>query len=139
MGAENWMRAADWDREETVEILRHSYVEGRLNSEELDERTDAAFNARTIGDLRRLIADLLPHSSVACLPSDRPELPVIPGSPRRKTGYSARVRLLILLAALACISIGAATSNAAVMALVVLAGLVALTRAGDERRAGPRL
>lgn len=29
MAAENWMRAADWDREETVEILRHAYVEGR--------------------------------------------------------------------------------------------------------------
>lgn len=135
MAAENWIRAADQDREKTVEILQHAYVEGRLDSGELDERTDSAFHARTIGELRRLIADLLPHGSVACLPSDRPGLPVMPGSPRRKPEYTARVRLLILLSALAFIAISTATRNATVMALVVPPALIALARAGGGPRA----
>lgn len=38
MATESWMRAADRDREETVEILRCAYTEGRLTSAELDEQ-----------------------------------------------------------------------------------------------------
>lgn len=30
------MRAADWDREQTVEVLREAYAEGRLGRGELD-------------------------------------------------------------------------------------------------------
>jgi len=31
MPTESWMRAADVDREETVEILRRSYADGRMS------------------------------------------------------------------------------------------------------------
>src|ERR1035438_3608089 len=41
----------------TVRLQDH-YAEGRLTREELDERVTAALEARTLGDLRRVMADL---------------------------------------------------------------------------------
>jgi hypothetical protein len=38
--------------------LRDHYAEGRLTRDELDERIAAALNAKTFGDLRRVLADL---------------------------------------------------------------------------------
>jgi Flp pilus assembly protein TadB len=137
MAAESWMRAADRDREETVEILRQAYTEGRLDPAELSERTDTAFRARTIGELRDLMADVLPRGSVNCLPSDEAWPPG--ASPRpRKPPESPRMRFIVLLAALACVVIGAATRNVAVIAVALAAGFGALTWTADNRRAGPR-
>jgi hypothetical protein len=52
------VRAADADRERTVEILRRRAGEGRLTPDELASRLEAAFAARTLGELQALIADL---------------------------------------------------------------------------------
>jgi Domain of unknown function (DUF1707) len=52
------MRISDADREQVTARLREHYAEGRLTSEELDERITAALNAKTFGDLRRVMADL---------------------------------------------------------------------------------
>jgi hypothetical protein len=52
------MRASDMDREGVVTILREAYTEGRLTLDEFDERTSAAYTARTWGDLLGLTADL---------------------------------------------------------------------------------
>ena len=52
------MRISDADREHVTERLREHFAAGRLDSEELDERTTAALNAKTYGDLRRVMADL---------------------------------------------------------------------------------
>lgn len=57
-GMDDHLRAADRDREDVAAILREQYAQGRLTLEEFDERTTAAFNARTMGDLRPLLADL---------------------------------------------------------------------------------
>jgi DNA-binding PadR family transcriptional regulator len=56
--ADNRIRVSDRDRERATARLRDSFAEGRLTREELDERITAALNARTVGDLRRLTADL---------------------------------------------------------------------------------
>jgi DNA-binding PadR family transcriptional regulator len=56
--ADNRIRACDRDRERVTAQLRDSYAEGRLTREELDERITAALNARTVGDLLRITADL---------------------------------------------------------------------------------
>jgi DUF1707 SHOCT-like domain len=71
MAVHSWMRAADWDREQAVEVLRQAYAEGRLDGAELDERTDAALRAKTVGELRGLIADIPRRGPAACLPSDQ--------------------------------------------------------------------
>jgi DNA-binding PadR family transcriptional regulator len=52
------IRTSDADRERATARLRDHFAEGRLTREELDERITAALNARTAGDLRRVMADL---------------------------------------------------------------------------------
>jgi fatty acid desaturase len=52
------MRAADADRERTAERLRDAAVEGRLCSDELEQRLEAALSATTYSELDRLVADL---------------------------------------------------------------------------------
>lgn len=52
------MRASDRDRDRFAEILRDNYAQGRLNLEELNERLESAYAARTLGDLEALTADL---------------------------------------------------------------------------------
>jgi hypothetical protein len=54
------LRASDTDREEFVEALRRHHTEGRLTTEELVERTERAYQARTFGDLDALATDLPP-------------------------------------------------------------------------------
>jgi uncharacterized membrane protein YccC len=68
------LRASDADRERFVEALRQHHVDGRLTAEELTERTERAYQARTLGDLDALATDLPP------LAPPRPA-PAAPGPP----------------------------------------------------------
>lgn len=52
------LRAADADRDAVADRLRTAHAEGRLTVEEFGERLDAAFAARTMGELAGLTADL---------------------------------------------------------------------------------
>jgi hypothetical protein len=52
------LRASDADRERIVEILRQHSVEGRLTSDEFEERMAAAYTAKTMGALAELTVDL---------------------------------------------------------------------------------
>jgi hypothetical protein len=52
------MRVSDADREQVAERLREHFAAGRLTSEELYERVAAALNAKTVVDLRAVMADL---------------------------------------------------------------------------------
>jgi len=52
------IRVSDADRERVAERLREHFAQGRLSSEELDERIAAALGAKTFGDLRRIMTDL---------------------------------------------------------------------------------
>ena len=52
------IRVSDADRERAAARLREHFAEGRLCSEELDERLSAALSAKTAGDLRRVMTDL---------------------------------------------------------------------------------
>jgi hypothetical protein len=52
------LRASHRDRDRVVEILRVAAGDGRLTSEELDERLEAALTARTFGELAALTTDL---------------------------------------------------------------------------------
>ncbi len=58
MNMNDRMRISDSDRDRAAAQLRDYYAEGRLTSEELDERVTAALQAKTAGDLRRLMTDL---------------------------------------------------------------------------------
>lgn len=52
------LRAGDADRERTVARLRDACAEGRLTLEELSERLDSAYAARTVAELDELARDL---------------------------------------------------------------------------------
>jgi hypothetical protein len=52
------LRASHEDRDAVIELLRVAAGDGRLTAEELDERLEIAFNARTYGELARLTSDL---------------------------------------------------------------------------------
>jgi DUF1707 SHOCT-like domain/Cell wall-active antibiotics response LiaF, C-terminal len=56
--ADDHMRASDAEREELVDALREHAAQGRLTTEELEERTGAAYAATTRGELVALRRDL---------------------------------------------------------------------------------
>jgi hypothetical protein len=66
MATNDRIRTSDADRERVTARLREHFAEGRLTREELDERVTAALNAKTFGELRRVLADL--PEPVAVLP-----------------------------------------------------------------------
>ena len=63
------VRASDAEREQVADALRRAAGDGRLASDELEERLTAAYGARTRGELGPLTADL-------------PAPPAAPGSGR---------------------------------------------------------
>jgi hypothetical protein len=52
------MRASDADRDRVAGALREHCAQGRLTVEELNERLEATFAARTLGDLEQVTKDL---------------------------------------------------------------------------------
>jgi Domain of unknown function (DUF1707) len=87
------LRASDADRERLVEALREHHVDGRLTAEELEERTEQAYAARTLGELDALTIDLPPVATLA--PAGRPvaATPATPSpSPRMERARASLVR-----------------------------------------------
>jgi hypothetical protein len=54
------MRISDADRHRVAEVLRQAAGEGRLDFDELDERLELTFGAKTYADLIPITADLYP-------------------------------------------------------------------------------
>jgi hypothetical protein len=52
------LRASDAERERVAQLLRDSAGEGRLDMDELDERLERVYAARTHGELQRVTRDL---------------------------------------------------------------------------------
>jgi hypothetical protein len=52
------LRASDDQRERAAQEIREHFAVGRLTDEELSDRVQAAYAARTEGDLKALLADL---------------------------------------------------------------------------------
>ena len=73
--AEDELRASDAEREQLVDALRDHAAQGRLTTEELEERSAAAYTATTRGELVALRRDL----PSAAAPSVRPEPPAVVG------------------------------------------------------------
>ncbi len=68
-----YLRASDDDRERVVDELRRHAAEGRLSVDELEERTERALAARTVGELALLTRDLPePRPEPAPRPRARP-------------------------------------------------------------------
>lgn len=52
------LRASDADREQHAELLRRHSAQGRLTVDELEERLDRVYAARTVGELAPVVSDL---------------------------------------------------------------------------------
>jgi hypothetical protein len=72
------LRVGDREREETAEALREHAAAGRLDPDELEQRLEAAYAARTQADLTRLTYDLPAREA---LPAPRPRS--LPADARR--------------------------------------------------------
>ncbi len=71
--AEADLRCSDADRERVADLLRDAYAEGRLTVGEHSERIEAAYAAKTFGDLVPLTRDL-PVATGAPLSMEKPPL-----------------------------------------------------------------
>ena len=65
------LRISDEDRHQVAEVLRKAAGEGRIDLEELDERLEATYGAKTYGDLVPITADL-PVRTTDALPGVPP-------------------------------------------------------------------
>jgi len=52
------MRASDRDREQALDVLRRRCAEGYLSVDTFERRVEQTFAARTVGELRRVVADV---------------------------------------------------------------------------------
>ena len=53
------LRASDHDRQLVADVITAAYADGRITRDELDERLEAAWNARTFGELTPITSDLV--------------------------------------------------------------------------------
>ena len=75
------MRVSDNDRHRVADILRDAAAEGRIDIEELDERLESTYAAKTYGDLVPITSDLpVPRASGAPAPRPQPAQPAVPAS-----------------------------------------------------------
>jgi hypothetical protein len=81
------LRISDADRHKVAEVLREAAGEGRIDFEELDERLEATYAARTYADLVPITVDL-PVQTAAELPvqpaATTTPSPVVPGAAEEK-------------------------------------------------------
>jgi len=84
------LRISDADRHRVAELLREAAGEGRIDIEELDERLEAAYGAKTYGDLVPLTSDL-PLGAPLHPPAARPR-PQVPGTPA--TRYDTSIAIM---------------------------------------------
>lgn len=59
------LRAADRDRDIVREAITDAYADGRLTQDELDDRLSQVLEAKLLGDLPPVVADLLPATDAA--------------------------------------------------------------------------
>lgn len=138
------IRVSDADRERVAERLREHFAEGRLTSDELEERIAAALTAKTVGDLRRPLADLPAQASV---PGSGPTRAAVRAVPPRLARRGAAIRWrphplpLLLIAVVAAVLLpgtGALLVMVKIVALVwllaIVAAISAIVRLGIRAR-----
>jgi hypothetical protein len=122
------LRVGDAERESTATALREHYAQGRLSTDELNDRLDAAFSATTYGQLDRVTQDLPHIQPVPAAPP--PEAPVArPRSGRLAArAATALVTVALLLFVVAVVGHGAnhlpRTIVTLVIAMLILRALI---------------
>jgi DUF1707 SHOCT-like domain len=128
------LRAAQADRERVVEALKAAFAQGRLDTDELDDRVGRAFASRTYAELAALTADI-PASQASARQTSAgqavagPAVAEPPGSPARTLATGARRAGLCILVALALVGLMALTKIEAFGLLAYYGGILAVIAA----------
>jgi uncharacterized membrane protein len=119
------IRASDADRDRAAALLREHHAAGRLTAEEFHERMNRALDARTLGEIDELMADLpaidlyqLPAASLRRAPPGTSR-PLMPRDPK---GSASPVRLPPGTAAYAAWATVTATLAAIWVVMAVVGG-----------------
>jgi Domain of unknown function (DUF1707) len=153
------MRAAHADRERVVEALKAAFAQGRLDTDELDDRVGRAFASRTYAELATLTADIPASQASASQASASqasasqasasqasasqasasqasagqtvagPAVAEPPGSPARTLATAARRAGLCILVALALVGLTALTHMEFFAILAYYGGILAVIAA----------
>ena len=138
------IRASDADRDRAAALLREHHAAGRLTAEEFQDRMDKALEAKTLGEIDELLADLpaielyrLPHESMRHMPPGARHS-LMPHDPTRFTpGTVAMGAWAVVTAALVAIWAVTAVLGGTWFpwwALVVLPWIWVLIRRAQHRR-----
>lgn len=103
------IRISDADRERATARLREHFAEGRLTSDELEERITAALSAKTYGDLRAVMADLPDPALQAQAPSSAWSAPPWPYRRRAMVPRGPRFVPLLIVLLISAIAIPSAS------------------------------
>jgi Domain of unknown function (DUF1707) len=126
------LRAAHADRERVIEALKAAFVQGQLNTDELDDRVGRAFASRTYAELAALTADI-PASQTADIPASRAGVGQAharpPASPARTLATAARRAGLCILAPFVLVGLLAVTNLEIFAALAYYCGIGAVIAA----------
>jgi hypothetical protein len=108
------LRISDQERHQVAEVLREAAGEGRIDLDELDERLEATFSAKTYADLVPITADL-PAIGARPMPVQRPASHVVAGP-----AYQSSFAMMSETKRSGPWQVGAEHSSFAVMGSVVL-------------------
>jgi hypothetical protein len=140
MANDHMIRASDVDREAVVAVLRDAYTAGRLDLEEFDERSTAAYAGRTWGELRKLTEDLPEQPALGSdLPATtRPAITPAHAGPPRSVGPGRRpfIPVLPIFAIWFLITVAAHSPAAAPVAVVALVMMMIFVSSGRRHRHG---
>jgi hypothetical protein len=118
------LRASDADRERTAAALRRHHLDGRLDTDELQDRLGRCYAARTEGELAALLADLPPDGA----------------APRPRSAHAPRIGaplgVLVVLAAAVAGSVAAVAHGGHPGPLPLLAVFLMLRAARGPWRPG---
>ncbi|MGA7690532.1 MAG: DUF1707 domain-containing protein [Jiangellales bacterium] len=110
-------RAGDGDRDRVAAVLRDAHAEGRLDLDELTERLDATYRAKTFGELATLTDDLPTARPRSRPPGSEPAVRTSGSVPARRgdndlravwTAWAVAVAVNVVIWALVSFSAGEA-------------------------------
>jgi hypothetical protein len=118
------LRASDAERDAMAQALRRHHAEGRIDTDELSDRINRCYRARTRGELDALLADL---------PGARDATGAVQRRPWRLGWPPLAVAALILLLATAWSGHGHRHGPVVIWPLVILVFIAARTAAARRR------
>jgi hypothetical protein len=75
--ADSALRASDADRERVAAVLRSATADGRVSVDELEERLESVYNARSRGELASIVEDLQPVRRASGTPTPMRDVGVL--------------------------------------------------------------